>query len=57
MWSRNCRTGIPEAGFGGEIAEGLLADLIAVSGNPLEDVRILQDVQWVMQGGIVVKGN
>jgi len=41
----------------GEIAEGLLADLIAVSANPLDDVRIMEDVQWVMQGGIVVKGD
>jgi imidazolonepropionase-like amidohydrolase len=38
----------------GEIAEGLLADLIAVRGNPLEDVRVMEDVHWVMQGGIVV---
>jgi imidazolonepropionase-like amidohydrolase len=38
----------------GEIAEGLLADLVAVEGNPLEDVRVMEDVQWVMQGGIVV---
>jgi imidazolonepropionase-like amidohydrolase len=41
----------------GEIAEGLLADLIAVKGNPLEDVRVMEDVHWVMQGGIVVKEN
>jgi imidazolonepropionase-like amidohydrolase len=41
----------------GEIAEGLLADLVAVRGNPLEDVRIMESVQWVMQGGIVVKGD
>ena len=41
----------------GEIAEGLSADLIAVRGNPLEDVRIMEDVQWVMQDGIVVKGD
>jgi imidazolonepropionase-like amidohydrolase len=41
----------------GEIAEGLLADLVAVKGNPLEDVRVMEDVQWVMQGGSVVKGN
>jgi imidazolonepropionase-like amidohydrolase len=41
----------------GEIAEGLLADLVAVRGNPLEDVRVMEDVQWVMQGGIVVKGD
>jgi imidazolonepropionase-like amidohydrolase len=41
----------------GEIAEGLLADLVAVRGNPLEDVRVMEYVQWVMQGGIVVKGD
>jgi imidazolonepropionase-like amidohydrolase len=41
----------------GEIAEGLLADLIAVRGNPLEDVRVVEDVHWVMQGGRVVKGD
>ncbi len=39
----------------GEIAEGLLADLVAVRGNPLKDVRVMESVQWVMQGGIVVK--
>jgi len=41
----------------GEIAEGLLADLIAVRGNPLEDIRVTEDVPWVMQGGVVVKGD
>jgi imidazolonepropionase-like amidohydrolase len=41
----------------GEIAEGLLADLVAVRGNPLADVRVMEDVTWVMQGGIVVKGD
>ncbi len=40
----------------GEIAPGKLADLIAVRGNPLEDVRVLQQVIWVMKGGQVVKG-
>ena len=39
----------------GEIAEGLLADLIAVRGSPLEDVRVMEDVRWVMQRGRVVK--
>ena len=37
------------------IAPGKLADLIAVRGNPLEDVRILQQAVWVMKGGMVVK--
>jgi imidazolonepropionase-like amidohydrolase len=39
----------------GTIASGKLADLIAVRGNPLEDVRALQQVLWVMKGGLVVK--
>jgi imidazolonepropionase-like amidohydrolase len=39
----------------GVIAPGKLADLIAVRGNPLEDVRVLEQVPWVMKGGEVVK--
>jgi imidazolonepropionase-like amidohydrolase len=39
----------------GTIAAGKLADLIAVKGNPLEDVKTLQQVLWVMKGGAVVK--
>jgi len=37
------------------IASGKLADLIAVRGNPLQDVKTLQQVVWVMKGGAVVK--
>jgi imidazolonepropionase-like amidohydrolase len=40
----------------GVIAPGKLADLIAVPGNPLEDVRVLEQVSWVMKGGVVYKG-
>jgi imidazolonepropionase-like amidohydrolase len=40
----------------GEIAPGKLADLIAVRGNPLDDVKVLENVSWVMLGGRVVKG-
>lgn len=40
----------------GRIAEGLLADLIGVEGNPLEDVSTLEDVSFVMKGGVVYKG-
>jgi len=39
----------------GVIAEGKLADLIAVAGNPLEDPKVLQDVRWVMKGGVVYR--
>jgi imidazolonepropionase-like amidohydrolase len=39
----------------GEIKEGKLADMIAVRGNPLEDITSLERVQFVMKNGQVVK--
>ena len=39
----------------GVLAAGKLADIIAVSGNPLEDVTTLQRVVFVMKGGAVFK--
>jgi imidazolonepropionase-like amidohydrolase len=40
----------------GAIEPGRLADLIAVAGDPLDDVSVLEDVAFVMKGGTVVKG-
>ncbi|MDX2000279.1 MAG: amidohydrolase family protein [Thermoanaerobaculia bacterium] len=39
----------------GRLAPGLLGDLIAVPGNPLDDVTVLERVTVVVQGGRVVK--
>ncbi len=39
----------------GSISEGLWADLIAVPGNPLEDIKSLRTVKFVMKSGQVVK--
>jgi imidazolonepropionase-like amidohydrolase len=39
----------------GRIEKGLLADLIAVAGNPLDDIKLLEDVRFVMKGGVVHK--
>jgi imidazolonepropionase-like amidohydrolase len=39
----------------GSIAVGKWADVIAVDGDPLKDVRILQHVNFVMKGGVVYK--
>jgi len=40
----------------GVIAPGKRADLIAVSGSPLDDVRRLEAVDFVMHRGVVAKG-
>ena len=39
----------------GEIAAGKYADIIAVHGNPLENINELEDVDFVMKGGVVYK--
>lgn len=39
----------------GRIAPGLLADVIAVPGDPMEDVTVLEDVRFVMKGGEVFR--
>jgi hypothetical protein len=39
----------------GSIAPGKYADIVAVRGNPLQDVKTLERVAWVMKGGVVFK--
>ncbi|MBW8050617.1 MAG: amidohydrolase family protein [Cytophagales bacterium] len=39
----------------GSIEAGKLADIIAVNGNPLDDIKVLQDVSFVMKDGVVYK--
>src|SRR5437588_499871 len=39
----------------GSIKPGKYADVIAVSGDPLKDVRLLENVQFVMKDGLVYK--
>lgn len=39
----------------GPVKEGYIADIIAVPGNPLEDIDALRDVQFVMKDGVVFK--
>jgi imidazolonepropionase-like amidohydrolase len=37
------------------VTAGRVADLVAVQGNPLQDISLLSRVQFVMKGGVVVK--
>jgi imidazolonepropionase-like amidohydrolase len=39
----------------GSIRKGMLADIVAVKGNPLADVGLLKHVQFVMKDGVVYK--
>jgi imidazolonepropionase-like amidohydrolase len=39
----------------GSLEAGHWADIIAVNGDPLKDVRILQHVSFVMKAGVVYK--
>jgi imidazolonepropionase-like amidohydrolase len=41
----------------GSIEKGKWGDIVAVKGNPLEDIRVLQNVNFVMKGGEVFKNN
>jgi imidazolonepropionase-like amidohydrolase len=39
----------------GSLEPGYLADVIAVAGDPLKDPRTLEDVSFVMKGGVIYK--
>ena len=41
----------------GTLESGKWADIIAVDKNPIDDVRVLQDVKFVMKSGVVYKQN
>jgi imidazolonepropionase-like amidohydrolase len=39
----------------GTLEEGKLADIVAVQGNPLEDISLMESVSFVMKDGVVYK--
>jgi imidazolonepropionase-like amidohydrolase len=43
------------AGQIGELKPNYYADIIAVPGSPLEDITVLEHVQFVMKGGLIVR--
>ena len=39
----------------GSVEKGKIADLVAVKGDPLEDIKLLEDIPFVMKEGVVYK--
>jgi len=39
----------------GTIEAGKLADIIAVNGDPLQDIKVMEQVIFVMKGGTIIK--
>ena len=39
----------------GALEEGYLADIVAVAGDPLQDISVVENVSFVMKGGVVYK--
>ena len=39
----------------GALEPGYLADVVAVAGDPLQDIGVLQNISFVMKGGVVYK--
>ena len=39
----------------GSLEPGYLADVIAITGDPLQDISVVSDVQFVMRGGAIYK--
>jgi imidazolonepropionase-like amidohydrolase len=39
----------------GALKAGYFADVIAVPGNPLQDISVVQKVSFVMKGGVVYR--
>jgi imidazolonepropionase-like amidohydrolase len=48
---------LEQTGLTGEIIPGAFADIIAVKENPLENIKTLEQVKWVMKNGVVYKNS
>jgi imidazolonepropionase-like amidohydrolase len=41
----------------GTLAPGAYADVVAVEGDPLHDIKILENIKFVMKDGKVIRAN
>jgi imidazolonepropionase-like amidohydrolase len=55
--TRSAAQALGREGDVGAIAVGRYGDLIAVDGDPLADIRALEDVDVVIKGGVLVKND
>ncbi len=55
MGTRNAAELLGKSADVGSIQTGRYADIVAVDGDPLQDIKILQSVRFVMKGGKVYK--
>jgi imidazolonepropionase-like amidohydrolase len=55
--TRNAAEALDQTANVGALAPGRYADLIAVDGDPLQDIHALETVAIVMKGGAIVKGS
>ena len=55
--TRNAADLIGKSDVLGSLQPGEYADIIAVSGNPLEGIRLLENVKFVMKAGVVYKND
>ena len=39
----------------GQLKPGYFADIVAVPGNPLDDITAVERVSFVMKGGVIVR--
>lgn len=39
----------------GSLEQGKLADIVAVPGNPLDDITLMEKVSFVMKDGVIYK--
>jgi imidazolonepropionase-like amidohydrolase len=53
--TRNAADLLSMTGSAGCLRAGCFADMIAVNGNPLDDITTMEHVQWVMKGGTIYK--
>ena len=41
----------------GSLRAGMLADIVAVPGNPVDDIKVTQQVMFVMKGGVIYRND